>query len=79
MLFRSRMRLITAGVFDLEANYDFLEVWSWINGAWKQVKRYTGTTGPALTDEFPGRYHYLRFVSDSSVNKTGFRVDAQYR
>ena len=73
------LRLVTATGFALEANYDFLEVWSWVNGAWKKMKRYTGTTGPAPTDEFAGRYHYLRFVSDSSVNKTGFRVDAQYR
>lgn len=73
------LRLATATGFALEANYDFLEVWTWVNGAWKQSKRYTGTTGPALTEEFPGRYHYLRFVSDSSVNKTGFRVDAFYR
>ncbi len=73
------MRLVTAAGFSLEANYDFLEVWSWVNGAWKQMKRYTGTSGPSATDEFAGRYHYLKFVSDSSVNKTGFRVDAQWR
>lgn len=73
------MRLVATGTFALEANYDYLEVWSWVNGAWKQMKRYTGTTAPAATDEFVGRYHYLRFVSDSSVNKTGFRVDAEYR
>ncbi|MDB4961729.1 MAG: hypothetical protein JWP01_1728 [Myxococcales bacterium] len=73
------MRLVTAAGFALEANYDFLEVWTWVNGAWVQKKRYTGATGPAATDEFPGRYHYLRFVSDSSVNKQGFRIDAQYR
>lgn len=73
------MRLVTATGFALEANYDFLEVWSWVNGAWKQMKRYTGTTGPSATDEFPGRYHYLKFVSDSSINKSGFRVDAEWR
>lgn len=73
------LRLVAAPGFALEANYDFLEVWSWVNGAWKQMKRYTGTAGPAATDEFAGRYHYLRFVSDSSVNKAGFRVDAEYR
>ena len=73
------MRLVTATGFALEANYDFLEVWSWTNGAWKLDHRYTGTTGPAATDEFAGQYHYLRFISDSSVNKAGFRVDAQYR
>ncbi len=73
------LRLTAAAGFALEANYDFLEVWSWVNGAWKMDKRFTGTTGPAATEEFAGQYHYLRFVSDSSVNKTGFRVDAQYR
>lgn len=73
------LRLNTAAGFSLEANYDFLEVWTWINNDWKLVKRYTGTTGPAPTEEFPGRYHYLRFVSDSSVNKTGFKVTAEWR
>lgn len=73
------LRLVTASGFALEANYDFLEVWSWVNGAWKQMKRYTGTAGPTATEEFAGRYHYLRFVSDSSVNKAGFRIDAEYR
>lgn len=73
------MRLVTAAGFSLEAGYDFLEVWTWSNGAWERVTRYTGTVGPAATDEFPGRYHYLRFVSDSSITKHGFRVDAQWR
>lgn len=73
------LRLTTASGFALEANFDFLEVWTWTNGAWKLDHRYTGTTGPAATEEFPGRYHYLRFVSDSSVNKQGFRIDAEYR
>lgn len=73
------LRLLTAAGFSLEANYDFLEVWTWKNGAWERVRRYTGTAGPAATDEFPGRYHYLRFVSDSSVTRPGFRVDAQWR
>ncbi|MBL9017998.1 MAG: hypothetical protein JNL83_27675 [Myxococcales bacterium] len=73
------MRLVPAGTFSLEANYDFLEVWSWVNGAWKPVKRYSGTTAPSATDSFTGRYHYLRFVSDSSVNKHGFKVTAEWR
>ena len=73
------LRLVPSGTFALEANYDFLEVWTWKNGAWALVKRYTGTTGPAATEEFPGRYHYLRFVSDSSVTKQGFRVAAEWR
>lgn len=65
--------------FSLEANYDFLEVWVWRNSAWRLVKRYTGTTGPALTEEFTGRYFYLKFVSDSSVTKFGFKIAAEYR
>ncbi|MDX2093337.1 MAG: hypothetical protein SFX73_36170 [Kofleriaceae bacterium] len=72
------MRLKTDS-FALEANYDFLEVWAWQNGAWVQKKRYTGTTGPALAEELAGRYFYLRFVSDSSVTKQGFKVSVQYR
>ena len=31
------------------------------------------------TEEFPGRYHYLRFVSDSSVQRHGFTVDPAWR
>lgn len=74
----AKVRLVVAGTFELEANYDFLEVYSWQNAQWKLVRRYTGTTGPALTDELVGRYHYLRLVSDSSVTKHGFDVTAQY-
>jgi hypothetical protein len=72
------MRLRTTR-FRTEAGYDKLEVWTWKNGAWAKVKTYSGTTGPALTDEFVGQYHYLRFVSDSSVTAAGVSVDAEYR
>jgi hypothetical protein len=72
------MRLV-ANNFRLESNYDFLEVWSWQNNAWVRVARFTGTTAPSGTQEFPGRFHYLRFVSDSSVTDQGFRVDAEWR
>jgi len=65
--------------FGTETNYDKLEVWTWKSGAWVKVKSYTGTTGPALTDEFAGQYHYLKFVSDSSVTGVGVSVDVQYR
>lgn len=65
--------------FRTEPGYDKLEVWTWQNGAWMKVKTYSGTVGPALTDEFPGRYHYLRFVSDSSITASGVSVDAEYR
>ena len=73
------LRLVTAAGFSLESGYDFLEVWTYKSGAWQRIKRYTGTTGAAATEEFPGRYHYLRFVSDSSINKAGFKVTAEYR
>lgn len=73
------LRLAVTGTFRLESGYDFLEVWSWQNGAWQRVRRYTGSAGPALTDSFPGRYHHLRFVSDSSVVDQGFNVRAQWR
>jgi hypothetical protein len=72
------MRLSTLR-FATETTYDKLEVWSWKNGAWTKIKTYTGSLGPALTDEFPGQYHYLKFVSDSSVVKAGVSVDVQYR
>ncbi|MGE0398577.1 MAG: Kazal-type serine protease inhibitor domain-containing protein [Kofleriaceae bacterium] len=73
------MRLSTVGVFSLEANYDFLEVWTWTNGAWSRTKRYTGTVGPSANDQFTGQYFYLKFVTDSSVTREGFNVIAQYR
>ncbi len=72
------MRLSTLR-FATETNYDKLEVWTWKNGAWTRVRSYTGTTGPALGDEFPGQFHYLKFVSDSSIVKSGVSVDVQYR
>jgi len=70
---------LTAASFKIERDYDFVEVWTWQNAAWKLVKRYTGTVGPSPAQEFPGRYHYLRFVSDSSVTDTGFVITAEYR
>lgn len=65
--------------FETERTYDKLEVWSWRNGAWLKVKTYTGSSGPAVTDEWPGQYHYLRFVSDSSVTDRGVSLDAEWR
>ncbi|HEU0031318.1 MAG TPA: Kazal-type serine protease inhibitor domain-containing protein [Kofleriaceae bacterium] len=71
------LRLVTAS-FALERDYDYLEVWTYQAGAWVRVARYTGTQGPG-GEEFAGRYHYLRFVSDSSIVDQGFRVDAEWR
>jgi len=73
------MRLALSGTFSLEQGYDYLDVWSWLGGRWQRVARYTGTAGPALEDEFEGRYHYLHFVSDYSVTEDGFSLEAQYR
>ena len=73
-----KIRVVTTGVFDLERGYDFLEVYGWIGGRWTLEKRYTGTTGPASTDEFAGRYHYLRLVTDSSVVRHGFDVGVEW-
>ncbi len=72
------LRLRQTG-FKTEAGYDFLEVWTWKNGAWAKIKSFSGSTGPALTDEFAGQYFYLKFVSDSSVTATGFSVFPEYR
>ena len=73
-----KVRLVVNGTFDLERNFDFLEVYAWRNNQWTQIKRYTGTAGPALTDEHSGRYFYLRFVTDSSVTRHGFDVSAEW-
>ncbi len=74
----TKMRLLAAGAFDLERNYDWLEVYAWQNNAWVRVKRYTGATPPSSTDEHAGRYFYLRLATDSSVVKHGFDVTVQY-
>ncbi len=73
------LRLRTSGTFALERNYDFLEVWTWQGASWRMVRRYTGTAAPALADEFLGRFHYLRFVSDASVNGHGFALRTEWR
>ena len=38
-----------------------------------------GAVCKALSQEFPGQYHYLHFVSDSSVTASGVTLDAQWR
>ncbi|HTL32702.1 MAG TPA: Kazal-type serine protease inhibitor domain-containing protein [Kofleriaceae bacterium] len=70
---------LKVSAFATERNYDFLEVWTWRNGAWAKDKTYSGTTGPATSEEFIGQYHYLRFVSDSSVTGQGVTLDAEWR
>ncbi len=72
------MRLVPNGDFELEQGYDFLEVWSWQDGAWRKVTSYTGTDGPD-GHPFDGRYHYLHFVSDYSITGHGFELTAQYK
>lgn len=72
------MRIRTSR-FATEASYDKLEVWTWKNGAWAKIKMYSGSAGPALTEEFAGQYHYVKFVSDSSVTGAGVSLDAEYR
>jgi hypothetical protein len=74
----TEMRLVVSR-FALEANYDFFEVWGWDGSAWTRVARFTGTAGPQPGQAFPGRYHYLHFVSDSSVSAQGFAVTAEYQ
>ncbi len=54
-------------------------MWTFKTGSWVLVKRFTGTVGPTATEELAGRFHYLRFVSDSSVTDQGFRLDAEWR
>lgn len=75
----AQMLRLSASTFRLERGYDFLEVWTWQGTAWQRVRRYTGTAGPTVADEVPGRFHYLRFVSDSSITDQGFVVDAEWR
>lgn len=70
---------LSVSQFRTEAGYDKLEVWTYEGGAWVKSQTYSGSTGPALTQEFAGRYHYLRFVSDSSVTDSGVTLDAQWR
>jgi hypothetical protein len=74
----TKMRMVLDGPFRLESGYDFLEVWTWDGYRWNRIRRYTGSTGPAPTDEFAGRYHYLRFVSDSSIIADGFSLHVEF-
>ncbi len=74
----TKVRLVVNGAFDLEQSYDYLEVYSWVGGAWKLGKRYTGSVGPAVTDELAGRYHYVRLVSDSSIVGRGFDLSFEW-
>jgi hypothetical protein len=74
----AKVRLIRTGTFELEQGYDFLEAYAWRNSQWTLVKRWTGTVGPAATEELAGRYFYLRFASDSSITKYGFDVSAEW-
>jgi hypothetical protein len=72
-------RIVVNGTFATEAGYDKLELWSWRNGQWIKIKTFSGNNGPQLTDELTGQFHYLHFVSDSSVTKHGFELTAQYK
>ncbi len=76
----TRLRLVVAGArFELESGFDFLEIHSRnAAGAWVVTRRYTGTTGPALTDELVGREFWLRLATDVSVTKYGFELTAQW-
>jgi hypothetical protein len=75
----TKLRLLTVGMFELENNYDFLEVWKFQSSEWVLVKRYTGTVSPSLTEEFVGRYFQLKLATDPTVVWHGFKVLAQYR
>jgi len=62
----TKLRLVTIGTFELENQHDSLEVWAFQNSAWVRIKRYTGTIGPSLTEEFVGQYFYLKLAIDPS-------------
>ena len=49
-----RRRCASRVAFKTEAKYDKLEVWTWKNNDWVLKATFTGSTGPALTQEFPG-------------------------
>ena len=74
-----KVRLRVVPPFELEAGYDFLEVWARnASGEWVVIKRYTGNAGPALTDEFAGRSFWLRLASDASITRYGFDLTAEW-
>jgi len=74
------LRLVAHLPFELERNYDFLEVYARdARGEWVVIKRYTGTTAPALTDELVGREFWLRLATDASVTRYGFDLTAEWR
>ncbi len=73
------VRIEIDGVFALEHNYDFLEIWTWSGSSWTQVARFTGTESDDASYEFDGRFHYLHFVSDYSETDHGYSVHASYK
>ncbi len=72
-----RIELVTD--FSLEKNYDFLEVWSWNGSSWVKAGQLSDTQPAGEEFVFDGRYHYLHFVSDSSVTDSGFSLSASYK
>lgn len=64
--------------FSLESGYDFLELWSWDGQRWVLDTRLTGDQPAGASFELGGRYHYLHFVSDRSVTRSGFAATARY-
>ena len=74
-----RVRSYRSGALARSRNYDFFALWAFQNSAWVRIKRYTGTTGPSLTEELIGQYFYLKLATDASTTKYGFKVSAEYR
>lgn len=59
--------------FDLEDDYDFVVLYDW---AWNEVARYTGDLGAFVSANVEGPSAFVVFSSDSSITRSGFRVDA---
>lgn len=58
--------------FDTESNYDYVYI---LDGSGNQVASYTGSKGAFTSIEVTGDTLKVRFVSDYSVTKTGFKID----
>jgi len=72
-----RLRLDFRDEFHIEESencaYDYLEILDGPFGYSAPIGRYCGTRGPPLV-ESSGRYLWLRFHSDDSIEYEGFRI-----
>ena len=76
----TKMRLRSDRPFELADGGDYFAVWTWSfeTNNWELADWWQYGDGPTLTDEFPGRYHILQFISDGQGEANGLSVHVEY-